>query len=236
VTSAFSSYSGCRQYRENIASAQESAGDDAPRIDKLRVFYNHPGFIEPMAERVAEALGMLPEDARPRARVFYTAHSIPASMAQGCAYEQQLREAARLISEKLGRDGDRVVFQSRSGPASQPWLEPDVLDAIRTTKEEGTSKGLVLAPLGFISDHMEVLYDLDIEARQLCDSLQLPMVRAKTVGTHPRFVTMIRELIEERMRESPVRIAIGKFGPNHDVCPADCCLPPQRTGTLPSRA
>jgi protoporphyrin/coproporphyrin ferrochelatase len=228
VTSAFSSYSGCRQYRENIANAQQQVGEGAPEVDKLRVYYNHPGFVEPMAERVGAALAQLPAEAQSRARVLYTAHSIPLSMAQGCNYEKQLLEASRLVSEKLAREGDRLVFQSRSGPATQPWLEPDVLDALRKIKASDEASGVVVAPIGFISDHMEVLYDLDTEARHLCEGLQLPMVRAKTVGTHRRFVTMIRELIEERMSDAPVRLAMGRFGPNHDVCPVDCCLPPVR--------
>jgi ferrochelatase len=228
VTSAFSSYSGCRQYRENIAKAQQQVGSDAPQVDKLRVYYNHPGFIEPMAERVREALAQLPPEAQAGAHVLFTAHSIPLSMAQSCNYEKQLLEACRLVSEKLGREGDRLVFQSRSGPATQPWLEPDVLEALREIKSGNLATGVVVAPIGFISDHMEVLYDLDTEAKQLCADLHLPMARAKTVGTHPRFVQMIRELIEERMSETPVRLALGNFGPNHDVCPLDCCLPPQK--------
>jgi ferrochelatase len=228
VTSAFSSYSGCRQYRENIAKAQQQVGSDAPQVDKLRVYYNHPGFIEPMAERVREALAQLPPEAQAGAHVLFTAHSIPLSMAQSCNYEKQLLEACRLVSEKLGREGDRLVFQSRSGPATQPWLEPDVLEALREIKSGYLATGVVVAPIGFISDHMEVLYDLDTEAKQLCADLHLPMARAKTVGTHPRFVQMIRELIEERMSETPVRLALGNFGPNHDVCPLDCCLPPQK--------
>jgi ferrochelatase len=232
VTSAFSSYSGCRQYRENIANAQDLVGPGAPEVDKLRVYYNHPGFVEPMAERVGAALVQLPAEARAQARVLYTAHSIPLSMAQGCNYEKQLLEASRLVSEKLGREGDLLVFQSRSGPATQPWLEPDVLDAMRKIKAEDLASGVVVAPIGFISDHMEVLYDLDTEAKQLCEQLGLPMVRAKTVGTHPRFVTMIRELIEERMSDAPVRLALGSLGPNHDVCPVDCCLPPARPAAV----
>jgi ferrochelatase len=228
VTSAFSSYSGCRQYRENIANAQQQVGAEAMQVDKLRMYYNHPGFIEPAAERVGEALAQLPSGSQADARVLFTAHSIPLSMAHGCNYEKQLREACRLVSEKLGRSGDQLVFQSRSGPATQPWLEPDVLDALREIKAKNLASGVVVAPIGFISDHMEVLYDLDTEAEQLCEQLQLPMVRAKTVGTHPRFVRMIRELIEERMSEAPVRLALGNSGANHDVCPVDCCLPPQR--------
>ncbi len=228
VTSAFSSYSGCRQYRENIADAQKQVGAAAPQVDKLRVYFNHPGFIEPMAEGVGKALARLPRDAQARSRVLFTAHSIPLSMAQGCNYENQLLEACRLVSEKLGREGDRLVFQSRSGPATQTWLEPDILGTLRKIKAEKLATGVVIAPIGFISDHMEVLYDLDTEAKHLCEELQVPMVRAHTVGTHPRFVSMIRELIEERMSDMPVRLAIGRMGPNHDVCPADCCLAPAR--------
>ena len=228
VTSAYSSYSGCRQYRENIASAQAQVGPGAPEVDKLRVFYNHPGFIEPMVERVRTALSDLPDHARDRARVVYTAHSIPFSMAQACNYVKQLEEVCRLVSEALGRSGDRLVFQSRSGPPTQPWLVPDVLDYLRDIKQQDLAAGVVVAPIGFISDHMEVLYDLDTEAKQLCVELQLPMVRAGTVGAHPRFVRMIRELIEERINETPVRIAVGALGPSHDVCPLDCCPAPQR--------
>jgi protoporphyrin/coproporphyrin ferrochelatase len=228
VTSAFSSYSGCRQYRENIAQAQAQVGPGAPEVDKLRVFYNHPAFITPMADRVRHALRELPEDARGSSVVIYTAHSIPLSMAQSCNYVTQLEEACRLVSEAIGRTGDRLVFQSRSGPATQPWLEPDVLDHLREVKQRKLAAGVVLAPIGFISDHLEVLYDLDTEAKQLCGDLQLPMVRAGTVGTHPEFVRMVRELIVERMRATPERVALGALGASHDVCPGDCCPAPQR--------
>jgi ferrochelatase len=233
VTSAYSSYSGCRQYRENIAAAQARVGPGAPEVDKLRVFYNHPGFVEPTVERVRSALNVLPDNTRDRARVVYTAHSIPLSMAQSCRYVNQLEEVCHLVSTELGRSGDRLVFQSRSGPVAQPWLEPDVLDHLREIKQRDLAAGVVIAPIGFISDHMEVLYDLDTEAKQLCEELQLPMVRAGTVGAHPRFVRMIRELIEERMSGEPVRIALGALGPSHDICPTDCCPAPQRPATPP---
>jgi protoporphyrin/coproporphyrin ferrochelatase len=228
VTSAYSSYSGCRQYRENVAAAQVQVGPGAPEVHKLRVFYNHPGFVEPMIERVRTALAQLPAEARGHDHVVYTAHSIPVSMAQSCKYVSQLEEACRLVSEGLGRSGDRLVFQSRSGPTTQPWLEPDVLEYLRDMKKRDAASGVVIAPIGFISDHMEVLYDLDTEAQELCAELKLPVVRAGTVGVHPRFVRMIRELIVERMSEQPVRIALGALGPSHDVCPADCCPAPQR--------
>lgn len=231
MTSAFSSYSGCRQYRENVAAAQAQVGAGAPSVDKLRVFYNHPGFVGAMAERVRTALSELPEHARSRAQVVYTAHSIPMSMAESSNYVKQLEEASRLVSSQLGPTGDRLVFQSRSGPASQPWLEPDILDYLRDVKEKDLAAGVVIAPIGFISDHMEVLYDLDTEARDLCTQLELPMARAGTVGTHPTFVRMIRDLIVERMNGSGERVALGTLGPSHDVCPADCCPPPTRPAT-----
>ncbi len=223
-TSAFSSYSGCRQYRENIAQAQREVGEGAPRVDKIRAFYNHPGFIGAMADRVREAIGRLATATRSRAVVAYTAHSIPLAMANGSQYVQQLEESCRLVSARLGRSGDRLVYQSRSGPPTQPWLEPDVLAYLRNAKRDG-APAIVLAPIGFISDHMEVLYDLDTEARDLCAEIGLPMERAGTVGTHPKFVAMIRELVMERMDERHDRPALGNFGPSHDVCPENCCLP-----------
>jgi ferrochelatase len=227
VTSAYSSYSGCRRYLENIAAAQAAVGAGAPGIDKLRVFYNHPGFIGAMADRVRDALEKFPPDIRERAQVVYTAHSIPLSMAQSCNYVQQLNETRDMISAKLGRTGGRLIFQSRSGPPSQPWLEPDVFDYIREVKGKNLAPAIVIAPIGFISDHVEILYDLDIQAKALCEELQLPMVRAGTVGTHPKFVGMIHELIVERM-ESPSARAGESSGAIPDFCSADCCPAPQR--------
>jgi ferrochelatase len=224
VTSAYSSYSSCRQYRENIAAAQAEVGAEAPAIDKLRVFFNHPGFIEPMIENVRAALEQIPTDRRDNAKLIFTAHSIPQAMAANCRYEQQLREASRLVAEGLSRQDWTLVYQSRSGPPQQPWLEPDVGDFIETRHKESSIRDAVIIPIGFISDHLEVLFDLDTEVRQLCERLGINMVRAATVGTHPRFVRMIRELIEERMSDSPRRLALGELGPSHDVCPVDCCM------------
>ncbi len=230
VTSAYSSYSSCRQYREDIARAQESVGEGAPIVDKIRVFYNHPGFVEATADRIQHALETIPAARRKAANLILTAHSIPVAMAQTSDYEVQLKETARLVSEKLGRTkgGWLVAYQSRSGPPSQPWLEPDVLDVLRKLKEQGGSSEVVIAPIGFVSDHMEILFDLDMQARELCLELGLHMVRAETVGTHPRFITMIRELILERMEGGPTRDALGTMGPRPDVCPDDCCPMPPR--------
>lgn len=229
VTSAYSSYSGCRQYREDIARAQNEVGRGAPEIDKLRAFFNHPGFIEASAERLQDALREVPPNARENIQVIYTAHSIPVSMAETCDYVGQLEEVRKLVSARLGVTNDALVYQSRSGAPGQPWLEPDVLDYLRKVKALGVASAVVLAPISFISDHMEVLFDLDIEAQQLCASLQLPMVRAKTVGVHPKFIAMIRELILERMSPGAERRALGSLGARQDACADDCCPAPQRS-------
>jgi ferrochelatase len=233
VTSAYSSYSGCRQYREDIARAQSEIGIEAPVVDKVRPFYNHPGFIEATLERVQDALEAVPPPARNKIQVVYTAHSIPVSMASTCDYVQQLEEVRRLVSQRLSLANDALVYQSRSGAPGQPWLEPDILDYLREVQERNLASAVVVAPIGFISDHMEVLYDLDVEARQLCDSLNLPMVRAKTAGVHPKFVGMIRELILERMNPGAERRALGSLGARPDVCPEDCCSAPR--GSMLSR-
>ena len=231
VTSAYSSYSGCRQYLEDLQRARAEVGPQAPQIDKLRVFFNHPGFIEPMVDRVRAALDQVPPERRERAALLYTAHSIPLAMASSCRYELQLREACRLVSERVERSDWRLVYQSRSGPPSQPWLEPDVGDAIRQLQAAGDVRDVVIVPIGFLSDHMEILFDLDTEARQLCQELGLSMVRAQTVGTHPAFVRMIRELILERLSDHPQRRALGNIEPAPDVCAIGCCpsgRPPAR--------
>ncbi len=226
VTSAYSSYSACRQYREDIARAQKEVGAGAPEVDKLRAFFNHPAFIEATVERVRDALHDIPEDARRKVQIVYTAHSIPVSMANSCDYVKQVEEVRRLVSGALGNQNDALVYQSRSGAPGQPWLEPDILDYLRQVKAGNLASAVVLAPIGFISDHMEVLYDLDVEARQLCDSLGLAMTRAKTVGVHPKFVGMIGELIVERMSPGSERRALGVMGPRADVCGEECCPAP----------
>ncbi|REK25509.1 MAG: ferrochelatase [Planctomycetota bacterium] len=222
-TSAYSSYSGCRQYRENIAVAREEVGPEAPEVDKLRVFFNHPGFIEPNIENLRAALEQIPAARRDAAAIVYTAHSIPSAMADNCRYAAQLEDACRTVSEAVGRDAWRLVYQSRSGPPQQPWLEPDIGDYLRELRAGGATDAVVL-PIGFISDHLEVIWDLDTEAQEIAGEIGLNMVRAATVGVHPRFITMIRELVEERMNDAADRPAVGRLGPSHDVCPQDCCL------------
>ncbi len=233
VTSAFSCYSGCRQYREDIERARQEVGEDrAPVFAKLRVFYNHPGFVEAMRDNVHEALKRWPAERRDGVRVVFTAHSIPTSMAKTSRYEAQLYESSRLVAEPFGANAWELVYQSRSGPPRVPWLEPDVCDHLERLHAAGVND-VVLAPIGFISDHMEVVFDLDTEARRLCEGLGMTMVRAATVGTAPVFVKGLADLIEERVANeaeagSCERPALGCHGPSHDVCPVDCCLPPQR--------
>ncbi|MCE7874409.1 ferrochelatase [bacterium CPR1] len=213
MTSAYSSYSGCRQYREDVARARSTL-ENPPVVDKLRVFYNHPGFIGAQTELLRATLKSCPGP------VLFTAHSLPMGMSDRCRYAEQLTEAARLVAEAAGVSDYRLVYQSRSGPPSQPWLEPDVLEVMRTMQGS-----VVLCPVGFISDHMEILYDLDTEARDLAAELGLRFARCPTVGTHPRFVSMVRELVEERLGLRNEREALGRLGPSHDVCPETCCLP-----------
>ncbi|HYO63395.1 MAG TPA: ferrochelatase [Pyrinomonadaceae bacterium] len=224
VTSAYSSYSGCRQYLGDIERAREALGPDAPRVDKLRAFYNHPGFVGPNVEHLRAALDEVPAERRADARVAFTAHSIPQAMAAGCDYEAQLLETCRLVAEGAGHAQWRLVFQSRSGPPTQAWLEPDICDYLRGLKDEGATD-VIVAPVGFVSDHMEVLYDLDTEARQLAEQLGLRMYRAATAGTHPTFVRMVRELILERTDGRAAPLALGTRGPRADFCTPGCCPP-----------
>jgi ferrochelatase len=210
VTSAFSSYSGCGQYLDDIAAARAAVGDRAPIIEKLRVFYNHPGFLGPVAAEVKAALAEVPAGSP----LIFTAHSIPLTMASQCSYEAQLREAAGLVSAMV--DGDRpweLAFQSRSGPPQVPWLEPDVGEVLDRLAASG-APGVVLVPIGFVCDHMEVVYDLDVVAMGQARSLGLPVTRAGTVGAHPDFVAMVADLVAERT-----------LGDGPERCRPDCCQP-----------
>jgi len=226
VLAAYSSYSSCRQYREDIARAQAAAGPNAPQVDKVRVFYNHPEFIAANAAHVREAFEQFPANCRAAVEVVFTAHSIPLAMARSCDYEHQLREACRLVAAEAGIKPEQweLVYQSRSGRPDDPWLAPDILDHIEDLKRRAKN-GVLIHPIGFLSDHLEVLYDLDHEARLLCDAHGLNMVRSRTVGTHPRFVGLLGELIAERTVAGcePRYRAAGQDGPAHDVCPDTCC-------------
>ena len=246
LTSAYSSYSGCRQYREDLAAAVEGAAaggiEGAPRIDRVRHYFNHPGFVQTMVSTTLDAIAELPAALRPGARLVFVTHSVPESMndssgPSGGAYVAQHEQVARLVSAGVtavlgdeyapgDRDGVDLVYCSRSGPPTQPWLEPDVNDHLEALAGQGV-EAVVLVPIGFVSDHMEVRFDLDTEAIGTAQRLGLAAVRAATVGTDPRFVAAIRELLLERAAaergEVVPRAVVGDLPPSHDVCPRGCC-------------
>ena len=235
VTSAYGSYSSCRQYLDDIEDARAQAGPGTPRIDKIRHFFNHPGFIGPLTQAARSAIGQLPPGVRHDAWLAFTAHSVPEVMAAasgpaGGLYPAQLAEAARLVAGRLAAaEGHqrqwRLAYQSRSGPPSVPWLGPDIGDLLPELAKAG-APAVVVIPAGFVSDHVEVVFDLDIEAAQLARELGLPMARAATPGTHPEFVSMITELVSERRGRPAWEPALGVLPPGPDFCPNDCCRMP----------
>jgi protoporphyrin/coproporphyrin ferrochelatase len=219
ATSAYSGYSCCGQYRDDLdRAAAEVPG--APALHKLRTYYNHPAFAEVFVESARAALAKLPDALRGQAHLVFTAHSVPVAQPGRAAYEEELRDLAGVVAAETAPQLPwDLVFQSRSGPPSQPWLEPDVCDHLERLKSEG-AKAVVLVPIGFVSDHMEVVYDLDVEAAELSAELGMEMVRAATPGAHPRFVAMVRELLEEA---EP--LTVGALGPrlcSQDACPLGC--------------
>lgn len=239
MTSAYSSYSSCRQYREDLAAAVDGL-EGAPRLDKLRHYFNHPGFVEPVVDATLAALADLPEEVRDRANLAFVTHSIPLTMndtsgPDGGAYVTQHRsvvaEIVARISQETGRfHPHELVYCSRSGAPHTPWLEPDVNEHLQTLREVGAS-AVVLVPVGFVSDHMEVIFDLDTEAMATADRLGLPARRAGTAGSDPRFVAAVRDLVLERATvergAEVVRAAVGSVGPLWDRCPTGCCPNPR---------
>ncbi|NBE50218.1 ferrochelatase [Streptomyces boluensis] len=245
ATSAYASYSGCRQYRENLADALatlEAEGLELPKVDKLRHYFNHPGFVRPMIDGVLKSLAELPADVRQNAQLAFTTHSIPTAAAdtsgpveehgEGGSYVKQHLDVARLIVDAVAEEtgvADRpwqLVYQSRSGAPHIPWLEPDICDHLEERHAAG-APAVVMVPIGFVSDHMEVLYDLDTEATAKAAELGLPVARSATVGADPRFAAAVRELVLERARgergEDIRPCALGSLGPSHDLCPVGCC-------------
>ena len=224
TTSAYSSYSGCRQYLNDIASARTAVGPNAPEIDKIGAYHNHPGFVEAFADAASKARMRLPAEVRSNAVLLGTAHSIPVAMARACDYERQLRETAGLIAERVGFKRWDLVWQSRSGPPTVPWLVPDVNDYLAEQAGAGL-QAAVLVPLGFVTDHMEVVWDLDVTAADTAAEFGISLSRAVTPGTGPdeRFVAMWQELIEERISPGMHRRRLGSLRARPDVCPPDCC-------------
>jgi ferrochelatase len=234
VTSAYASYSGCRQYRENLFDAAQAVAD-APRLDRLRHYYNHPGFVTPFVDATVAALERMPEDTR----LVFVTHSVPESMdagsgPQGHAYSQQHRLVAGAVADRVAEATGRsllwdLAFCSRSGSPQVPWLEPDVNDHLEMLAEEH-EPGVVVVPIGFVSDHMEVVYDLDTEAADTAKRLGLPYARAATPGVDPRFVAMVRDLLLERAAversgTAPREAVAGE--PSWDICPFGCCPNPR---------
>jgi protoporphyrin/coproporphyrin ferrochelatase len=228
VTSAFSSYSGCRQYQDDIERAR-SVVPGAPEIHVLRRFFNHPGFVAANIAHVNHALNRLSAEERALVRLVFTAHSIPTTMAQRCDYELQLRDVAAVIARETRVPAWDLAWQSRSGPAHVPWLEPDILAHLQELHSAGT-RVVVIVPVGFTSDHMEVVYDLDHEAKECCAKLGIRMERAATAGIHPEFVSMVRELISERTFGHEPR-SVGTLPPRPSPCATGCCPAPSRRPT-----
>jgi protoporphyrin/coproporphyrin ferrochelatase len=233
ATSAYGGYSACRQYHEDIARAREAVGERAPELVKLRHFFDHPAFVAANADAVRAA--GLPDDAR----LVFTAHSVPAAADAtagppdegGHRYSRQVTEASRLVAAELGRDEYDVVWQSRSGPPQVPWLEPDVVDHLEALHAAGVP-AVTVAPIGFVSDHVEVIWDLDTEARERADELGLRFARAATAGPDPRFADMVVELVAEHTHAAAPRalgnVPSGGCGVNGALCAPGCCAPPRR--------
>ncbi|HKD89900.1 MAG TPA: ferrochelatase [Streptosporangiaceae bacterium] len=224
VTSPYSSFSSCRQYLDDIEAARRQVGQRAPQVDKIRQYFNHPGFISSFAAAAAQAADSLPGD---DFDLIFTAHSIPVSMAEasgpaGGAYQAQLAEAARLVAAEIGYQRPwHLAYSSRSGPPAQSWLEPDINDLLADRAAAG-SRAVLIVPIGFVSDHMEVKFDLDVEAAQTADRLGLRFARAATPGTDHRFVSMITDLVCERL-DGTAPLTLGALGAGPDTCPAGCC-------------
>ena len=246
MTSAYASYSGCRQYRENLATAAEGV-EGVPRLDKLRHYFNHPGFVDAMVDATLSALADLRDAERESAHLVFVTHSIPEAMdassgPQGNAYVAQHRSLADAIVERVRletghRHASDLVFCSRSGAPHIPWLEPDVNDHLEVLSRRG-GPAVVLVPIGFVSDHMEVVYDLDTEAAATAEKLGLTFVRAATAGIDPRYVAVVRDLLLERAAvergEDVARAAEGSLPACWDACPAGCC--PNPRGEKPALA
>lgn len=239
ATSAYGGYSACRQYHEDIARAREAAIErtgGAPDLTKMRHFYDHPLFIESVADGVRAAREKL--DAG-HGRLVFTAHSIPISADEtaglpdegGHRYSRQMAEAAQLVADSVGATDHDLVWQSRSGPPQIPWLEPDIVDHLDTLHEKGVP-AVVVSPVGFVSDHLEVVWDLDNEAAEHAEEIGIGFARAGSAGSDPRFVRMIVELIREQVEGAEPR-TLGTapragVGCNGSLCAPGCCEPPLR--------
>ncbi|OUU80121.1 MAG: ferrochelatase [Gammaproteobacteria bacterium TMED78] len=232
VTSTFSSYSGCRKYREDLYVANETLGSPF-KVDKLRLGFNHPSFIEAVTSRAKDAIEGFGSFDEKETIIFFTAHSLPLSMAKNTKYVAQLKEASFLVASSLRAKNWELIFQSNNASYGEPWLEPDIEEAIKGLPSRGY-KNLVIVPIGFVCDHMEVILDLDVEAKAIAKEKNINMVRANTVGDHPTYISMVTSLIQERLRGDSNRPSLGVLGPSHNYCPPDCCLSGRSGPTKPS--
>jgi ferrochelatase len=227
VTSAYASYSACRQYQDDLAAAGAAVGESAPELHKLRHFFDHPGFIEPQRDAVRGVLATIDADRHSTTRLVFVAHSLPETMAVasgpgGGLYVAQLEAAAGLVASAAPEISWGLAYSSRSGPPTTPWLTPDVNDALRSLPGERVTD-VVCVPIGFVSDHIEVRWDLDVEVAATAAELGMRFHRTAPPSADPRFVAMVRELVQERLDPAAPRRAMSMLGPSHDVCPADCC-------------
>ncbi|ATL68390.1 ferrochelatase [Nocardia terpenica] len=239
-TSAWGGYSGCRQYDEDIVRARAAVGERAPALTKLRQYFDHPLLVESFADAIRAALQQIPADRRDGARLVFTAHSVPISADAaagppadgGHLYSRQVVEAARLCAAATGVDEYDVVWQSRSGPPQVPWLEPDIVDHLEALSAKGV-EAAVVCPVGFVSDHLEVIWDLDNEAADKAAELGMSFARAATPGADPRFARLVTDLVQEQLAGArPLRLGVVPgYGCTLDgaPCAPGCCEPPRRT-------
>jgi len=223
----YASYSTCRQYGEDLVAACSTTGDGAPAIDMIRRHHDHPGLLEPAADRLSDALARLPEDRRDRAHLLFSAHSIPTALADTCDYVAQVREAAKLVAalvDPAGHHPHEVVWQSRTGSPRVPWLEPDVADRIEVLAADGVD-AVAISPIGFPVENFEITWDLDTDASRRAEGVGVAFARAAAVDDDPRFASMVVDLAVERL-DGPAggpRRGGGALSINPDTCPADCC-------------
>jgi protoporphyrin/coproporphyrin ferrochelatase len=202
IAAAQRSYSSCTQYRENVDTARvdlREAGLRDVSVTYVGDWHTHPGFVEANASRIADALATLPPHLQDEARIVFTAHSIPVSMAERSLYRRHLDESVAAIGAHLGRSDVALVYQSRSGRPEDPWLGPDIRDYLKDAHDKGL-RAVVLCPVGFLCDHVEVLYDLDVEAAEVCREIGLPMARASAVNDHPRFIDTMTDAVVQTVR------------------------------------
>jgi ferrochelatase len=220
VTSIFSSYSGCRKYREDLHEASEAIGHSI-ELAKIRNGYNHPYFIEAVSQCIRETTNQIKSQSE--IPVLFTAHSLPLSMAEKTDYQAQLTESCSLVANNLGIKNWQLCFQSNNASYGNKWLEPTIEDQLKKLTNDGY-QDVVVMPIGFVCDHIEVVLDLDVDAKKIANNLGINLHRAPTVGINKKFINMVTDLIKERTESRNEKLSLGTRGANHDLCPPGCCL------------